>query len=218
MLSLLIALYAQSEAIVRAPAECPWELEAPEVLVSNSEAFPRNGSFWVKTYGEVELAIETIHGSSVAADRIEIPFTSNGGRLVELRPSARLAPETPYQLRVGDMASIAVRTTPFADEIAPRAPQVQRSFPITSPFEICSTDGILTVLFTESEPLIFLFEDPADGSLYEAYTAFHQMAIPTEANQTIDFRVVAIDLAGNRSDATETFTRTAGDVRQEIGD
>jgi hypothetical protein len=221
LLVLSLALFAQNEAADIAPREpaptCPWSLGAVELLLADGFPIPLNASFWVRAYQEAELTLYT-GGSSIAVDRIELDLTATRGKLIELRPRELLQPDTTYVLRVmpGDFDAL-FRTGTELDTLPPATPRVTRNAPITNAFEICQTAGVIVEVEDPRMPVIHLLEAPEDGSLFEAYAQSHALAIPSAANTPIRFRVVAIDVAGNRSNPTDDFDLTSGAVPQVTG-
>jgi hypothetical protein len=217
---LLNALPGDAAPLARAaPPQCPWQLsDYPQAILPYGSTIPRNASFWVREYGAAYdlTVIDKSTSSSIALDSTAIELTSTGGRLIELRPRALLKADTEYELQFG-VAGLggSVTTTSTTDEASPAVPDVMEARPISSPYEVCETAGIVIDVVHPGEDVIHLIAAP-DGSLYELGSSFAALnpnrVVPTEPNASIDFRVIVLDLAGNRSDATPAATAMAGEI------
>lgn len=208
MLPLVLALMS-----VPAPRECPWTTGEFRLLLPNGGTIPRNASFWVHTYDDGEYVVEEASSASVAVDRVELELTSTGGKLIELRPRALLASDAEYVFRpTWQLQGEMVTTTSTTDETPPSMPVVQSIQPIASAYDVCQTAGFVIYLEVPGEAVINLVEAVSDGSIIEAASGVDRIVIPAEPNATITFRLRAMDLAGNLSEATAPMTTVAGDV------
>ncbi|MCC7385378.1 MAG: hypothetical protein IT384_26245 [Deltaproteobacteria bacterium] len=210
---------------VAAPPQCPWQLQSYQLLNPSGAALPINGSVWVRDYGNRAARPslwDVTAAEPVAADTLTTTVTQTAGLLIQLRPRSLLTADHSYEVRMGEGASVfaigVIHTATLADTRAPRAPMITQSGPINDPYTVCQTAGVLISysLADPAEPLLLLAE-AQDGSLLELNTnpslgqVFGAIAIPTMANERVDAKIVAVDLAGNRSDAV-FVSATAGTV------
>jgi hypothetical protein len=221
LVALIVLLNAvPSDAIgVPAPPQCPWQFsDYPQAILPYGSTIPRNASFWIREYGSAYdlTVVDKSTSSSIAVDEIAIQLTSTLGRFIELRPRALLKANTEYELQFGVQGLAgSVTTTSTTDEAAPAIPTVTAARAINSPYEVCETAGLVIDVADPGEPVIHLITAP-DGSLYELGSNFAGLnpnrVVPTEPNASIDFQVIAMDLAGNRSDATPSSSAMAGET------
>ena len=208
---------------VAAPPECPWVFGGMvESMMPNGVTVPINASFWLRSYSEADdfTITDQSTSSTIAFDLLETDLIATGGRLIELRPRELLRPNAEYQLISGQFGyQTLIRTSSETDTTPPAAPIVTGTRPISSPYDICQTAGIIIDIAQPDEPLIHLIED-ANGSALELAEWMYfgaVRALPTQPNESIRFVVVAIDFAGNRSDATQPIDATAGPLPQVQG-
>lgn len=210
---------------VAAPPQCPWQLQSYQLLNPAGAALPINGAVWVRDYGSGAARPslwDVTAAEPVAADTLTTTVTQTAGLLIQLRPRSLLAADHSFEVRIGEGTSALtigmIHTATLADTRAPSAPMITQSGPINDPYTVCQTAGVLISysLADPAEPLLLLAEAP-DGSLLELNTnpslgqVYGAIAIPTMANERVDAKIVAVDLAGNRSDAV-SVSATAGTV------
>ncbi len=206
---------------VAAPPDCPWTFGGMiEPLMQSGVTVPINSSFWLRSYsdgGDFTITDQTT-SATVAFDLLETDLTATGGRLIELRPRELLRPNAEYQFGPSGYQTL-IRTSSETDTTPPAIPIVTGTRPISSPYEICQTAGIIIDIADPGEPLIYLIDDPNGDTLELAQGMYFGgvRGLPTDANASIRFDVVAIDYAGNRSDATQPIDATAGPVPQLQG-
>jgi MYXO-CTERM domain-containing protein len=207
---------------VPAPPECPWTYGMIEPLMPGGVTVPTNGSFWLRSYSEVDdFAItDQTTSSTIAFDLLETDLIATGGRLIELRPRELLRPNAEYQLIAGPFGyQTQIRTSSESDTAPPAVPIVTGTRPISSPYDVCQTAGIIIDIADPGEPLIYLIDDPNGTTLELAQGMYFGgiRVLPTDPNESVRFDVVALDYAGNRSDSTPPIDATAGALPQVQG-
>lgn len=188
-------------------SKCPWDHGKVELLMP-SEGLPTNSHFWIRSYQSDSPASVGLRkaGSSEAIeiDVIERPFALDVGGLIEVVPRFELEPDTDYQVTYFQRRAI-VRTGSWRDETPPSAPDLPRVSGNISPLQPCWESAVLVHLSPKEDHTLQLYEWEGDVVGVAAVATVSETGgvalIRAEEGRAVTFDVVAVDLAGNRSEA-----------------
>lgn len=224
MLNLLLLSVALTPSDVafeaRAPIYCPENEARYTMLLPTRGAVdvPTNTSVWLAenvAFAPDEIELVDAANSTVAFD-LEV-IAAAPLNLVRLTPRALLNQNAEYTLRITGRADFEAerkfRTGAARDDSAPAPPSPTNTF---SGSNGCSGWGLFAAAVTAQFPSLLLAESPDTGDLL-GFDEFDMVHIPAAENSMISYRLVRVDLAGNRSEASSPREATVDEIDDGMG-